>query len=381
MLKKIYIDNWRCFVNFECPLEAIQLLVGSNGVGKSSVFDALALIRSFVCEDEPLAKLLPYESLTRWSSPDRVIQTFELEVERSGQVFHYSLNVEHNPVLRKSRVHLESLELDGATLFHFEKGTVQLYRDDFTTGPTFKFERTRSGLGTVGAGNDNKNLEWFRAWLSSSQVVRLNPFGMRSEAHTEAMTLDKHGVNFSEWFRHSVQEDLEINTRLTNRLQEVWPDFRSLKLEKAGEDTRLLKAKFGSESYSFAELSDGQRCLIVLNAFLCFVEASGSNASKSEVSDSKASGFSLVAFDEALNFVALREIQWWLAEWVSLADDNRIQVLFSGHHPEVIDFLGTSRSLHLSRTAGGPTRVGPLEFQLQTTMPPSALISRGLVDE
>ena len=366
MLKKIYIDNWRCFVNFECPLEAIQLLVGSNGVGKSSVFDALALIRSFVCEDEHLAKLLPYESLTRWSSPDRVFQTFELEVERSDQIFHYTLTVEHNPSLRKTRVHLESLELDGEKLFHFEGGTVQLYRDDSSLGPTFKFERTRSGLGTVGAGNDNKNLEWFREWLKMSLVVRMNPFAMRSEAHTEAVTLDKDGMNFSEWFRHSVQENLDINTRLTNRLQEIWPDFRSLKLEKAGEDTRLLKAKFGSQSYSFAELSDGQRCLIVLNALLCVAEESG---------------FSLVAFDEALNFVALQEIQWWLAEWVSLADDNRIQVFFSGHHPEVIDFLGTGRSLHLSRSAGGPTRVGPLEFSLQTTMPPSALISRGLVDE
>ncbi len=374
MLKKIYIDNWRCFVNFECPLEAIQLLVGSNGVGKSSVLDALALIRSFVCEDEHLAKLLPYESLTRWSSPDRVIQTFELEVERSGQVFHYSLNVEHNPVLRKSRVQLESLELDGAKLFHFEGGTVQLYRDDSSPGPTFKFDRYRSGLGSVGASNDNKHLEWFRVWLTRSLVVRLNPFAMRSEAHTEAMTLDKDGVNFSEWFRHSVQEDLEINTRLTNRLHEIWPDFRSLKLEKAGEDTRLLKAKFGSETYSFAELSDGQRCLIVLNALLCFVEAS----------ESKASGLSLVAFDEAMNFVALREIQPWLAEWVDLIDDGRVQVLFSGHHPEVIDFLGMNRTLYLTRKAGGPTRVGPLEFDLETTMTPSRLISMGLeeaVDE
>ena len=181
MLKKIYIDNWRCFVNFECPLEAIQLLVGSNGAGKSSVFDALALIRSFVCEDEPLAKLLPYESLTRWSSPDRVFQTFELEVERSDQVFHYTLTVEHNPSLRKTRVHLESLELDGEKLFHFEGGTVQLYRDDSSLGPTFKFERTRSGLGTVGAGNDNKNLG------SSAESVgrggELREASGRSEGH------------------------------------------------------------------------------------------------------------------------------------------------------------------------------------------------------
>ena len=200
-------------------------------------------------------------------------------------------------------------------------------------------------------------------------MVRLNPFAMRSEAHTEAITLDKDGVNFPEWFRHSVQEDLEINTRLTNRLQEIWPDFRSLKLEKAGEETRLLKAKFGSESFSFVELSDGQRCLIVLNALLCVAEESG---------------FSLVAFDEALNFVALREIQPWLAEWVDLVDEGRVQVLFSGHHPEVIDFLGMNRTRYLTRKASGPTRVGPLEFHLETTMTPSRLISMGLeeaVDE
>ena len=39
MLKRIYIDNFRCFVNFELNLEKVSLLLGPNGSGKTSIFN------------------------------------------------------------------------------------------------------------------------------------------------------------------------------------------------------------------------------------------------------------------------------------------------------------------------------------------------------
>ena len=41
MLTRIYIDNYRAFVNFEHTFESTQLLMGGNGSGKSSFLDAL----------------------------------------------------------------------------------------------------------------------------------------------------------------------------------------------------------------------------------------------------------------------------------------------------------------------------------------------------
>ena len=48
MLKRIYIDNFRCFVNFEYKPERKQLLLGANGSGKSSLLDAIRAVQGFV---------------------------------------------------------------------------------------------------------------------------------------------------------------------------------------------------------------------------------------------------------------------------------------------------------------------------------------------
>jgi AAA15 family ATPase/GTPase len=48
MLTRIYIDNFKCFVNFEYKPAQRQLILGSNGAGKSSLLDALLFLRRIV---------------------------------------------------------------------------------------------------------------------------------------------------------------------------------------------------------------------------------------------------------------------------------------------------------------------------------------------
>ncbi|MCE2717734.1 MAG: AAA family ATPase [Dolichospermum sp.] len=48
MLKRIYIDNFRGLVNFEMSFDSINLFLGGNGSGKSTVFEALRKVQTFV---------------------------------------------------------------------------------------------------------------------------------------------------------------------------------------------------------------------------------------------------------------------------------------------------------------------------------------------
>lgn len=53
-----------------------------------------------------------------------------------------------------------------------------------------------------------------------------------------------------------------------------------------------------------------------------------------------ADGSVTLCFDEPDNFLALREIQPWLAEVIARTDaQSDTQVLLISHHPEVIDCL------------------------------------------
>jgi len=44
-LSRLYINNYRCFVNFELRPGGRSLLLGYNGTGKSSIFDVLAALQ------------------------------------------------------------------------------------------------------------------------------------------------------------------------------------------------------------------------------------------------------------------------------------------------------------------------------------------------
>jgi predicted ATPase len=45
MIKRLYIDNYKSLVNFELPLRELTLLLGPNGVGKTSVLDVVFAMR------------------------------------------------------------------------------------------------------------------------------------------------------------------------------------------------------------------------------------------------------------------------------------------------------------------------------------------------
>ena len=44
MLTRLYLDNFRCFENFEYKPARRELILGRNGSGKSSLFEALFLL-------------------------------------------------------------------------------------------------------------------------------------------------------------------------------------------------------------------------------------------------------------------------------------------------------------------------------------------------
>ena len=77
MLTRLYIDNFRCFVNFEYRPARRQLIIGGNGSGKSSLIDALSFLHRFAVRGESLDDLPLLDERTRWLS--QINLSFELE--------------------------------------------------------------------------------------------------------------------------------------------------------------------------------------------------------------------------------------------------------------------------------------------------------------
>ena len=91
MLQRVYIDNFRCFVNFELSLAQQQLILGLNGTGKSTLLDALRHLKQLIAGDALPDVLFPYRSRTRWQSSPQ--QTFELHVMLEDSSYRFRLEL------------------------------------------------------------------------------------------------------------------------------------------------------------------------------------------------------------------------------------------------------------------------------------------------
>lgn len=348
MLKRIYIDNFRCLVNFEIKFDAINLLLGTNGSGKTSVFDVLRLLQDFIIGDARIHEAFPTTGLTRWQTGKH--QRFELEIDAAGDRYVYCLLIDHDMDRRRMRVFEEKLDLNGNPLFACKEGVAQLYRDNHSPGPQYPFDWTLSAVGALHERPDNQKLTRFKRELAKLILVRPIPALMERESRGEQERLDHKMENFVSWYRHLAQEHMGAMVTLLGELKSVLPGFDSLSLKESGEDARALKAWFSHPgggkpiSFDFSELSDGQKMLIALYTLVFGL---------------KDEGISLF-LDEPDNFLALREIQPWLSNLADEVGESIEQVVLISHHPEIINYLGGAHGRWLERDTQGPTRVGEM---------------------
>lgn len=358
MFKRLCCHNYRSLVNFEIELDELNLLLGRNGSGKTSVLDAVfalcrLLDRSAKVTDDGI---FPVRTLTRWQSSRE--QAFELDVELKcelqgdflGVLFTYRLEVEHEETSRRSRIIRESLTESGQPLFQFERGDVQLYRDDHSEGPKYCADWSESALARVQPRADNKKLTRFVDFMGRVTVCSLSPARFEAEAAEESVRLSRDATNFAAWYRHVQLENPGQVAELGSELREVIQGFDQLSLVKAGLDVRALMVNFaeeGGKRYSLRldEISDGQRALIALYA-LARLTANQDCA---------------LFLDQPENFVALAEIQPWLIEVADNCGQSLPQVVMCSHHPELIDYLGRENGILFSCGDGGVTRMSKLK--------------------
>lgn len=375
MIKRLYIDNYKCFVNFELELQRLNLILGDNGSGKSTLFEVLRLLYNLIVEQQTVGELFSPNTLTRWQ--DRSIQTFELEVEGNDGLYSYKVEIGYLRQEQKCRIQVEELRFNRKLIFAFNLGEVQLYKDNFEAGPKYSFDWNRSGLATILPRKDNTLLSWFKHRISNVHVLRIDPTAMTARSERENETPEMNLSNFASWYRHLSQEDPGKVFDLFNSLKEVIEGFDALRLASDGGEraprTLELQQHITAEpdsvqprvEFSFDELSDGQRALIALYTLLHF-------------SVDKDVTFCI---DEPDNYITLREIQPWLLELGDLSAETS-QVLLISHHPELINLLALDKGIAFERSYGtGPVRPKPFSADTSSGLSVSEIVARGWQDE
>src|ERR1035438_8007604 len=102
MLTRIYIDNFRCFVNFEYRPEKKQLLLGANGSGKSSLLEAIRCVKSFIAGEEN-----PFTQSTRTRWQDKPLQVIEVDALLDRKEYLYRGEIRFASETRQTSVNMQ----------------------------------------------------------------------------------------------------------------------------------------------------------------------------------------------------------------------------------------------------------------------------------
>jgi predicted ATPase len=354
MLKHVSIHNYKCFVDFELALPRRLLMVGSNGSGKTSLWEALAGLQDVIVRSTEVESAFPTRSLTRWRKDDRV-QRFGLDLQLGSEAYRYELELIHDVDRRSASVRREHLSAGDDVLYESAEGEVRLYGDDPAPAPrtAFNFTRKRSFLPDMEPRPDNKRTIAFREAVANMWLLAPSPWRLEPTTTAEAPWLDRDGKNLASWLRGMFVERAGLGNELLEALRATIPGLRNIAFERVSSEVRELMLTFrvGGSDYklSAGELSDGQRTLLVLYGFLL---GAGDRAA--------------IAFlDEPETGLAPHEMQPYLATLSAALDKHAGQVFVISHHPAVVDYIAPASAVRFSRPGGGPARVA--EVTLETT--------------
>ena len=366
MIDCVYIDNYKCFSNFQFEPGQIELILGDNGSGKSSLLDVLRKLREFLVTGSSTLELFPQSNLTAWDKRNE--QKFEIGLTGNDGRYFYSLTLQHDRKSGKNKSVHEVLQFDDITLYEYDGQMAHLFRDNGSEGPVFPFDWNKSAVATLPERNDNAKISWFRNRISTTFLLAPNPLNMLAHSELEEETPDFRMKNLSAWLRHLFQEDLDEMQQIRDSLKDVIHGLQTFKHEKTSEKSRSLRFQFdfsddGKNSFwlPLDDLSDGQRQLVALYA------AQMSMLKKDHT----------VCLDEPDNYVSLREIQPWLLNAKDATEDNDSQLWIISHNSELIDYLASDHGVQFYRDSGGPVRVKKFEWKSDDVLKPSQIIARG----
>ncbi len=373
MITRLYANNFRCLVAFKAEFDSFGVLCGPNGAGKSSVFDAVTLIRTLATGDGYLGgdgeRDVPHLEFTNWqkgTAQESTIQEFELAVTAAGHSFEYVLHIEQKADYEKPRIVREGATCDKKSLFERDLEGVRFKKSDGTqTG--FPLDWRQAALASIQPKGSLSELATLQETISKLLILRPNPRGMEKESKAESRRPDLYLNNLTSWYR-SLYQDQDWTNALRDLLRDVWPDFKSFRLEDVGMNTKALQLRFESSNgpdggvLFFNQLSDGEKAIVGLYMVRAALATGAAQT---------------VLIDEPDNFVGLPELQPWVLSLREMLDEDHQAIIIS-HHPEVLNNAGEEFGCYLWRdNHTSPTRIGPLK--VPAGLNPGEAVARGWI--
>jgi len=328
MIRRLYIDNYKCFSNFELRLDKLpcSMIIGSNGSGKSTVAEVLSLFGAIGRGNADINDIMPRYARsvlkTERSSPTI---TLEIEVGDTTRTWQYSLCVEPDGISYK----IVSEKLSRGETVLLDRGKLHL-SDTVIAMAVISDE-------TSGA----RHIADMRSMLAAIYVLRPVPQMMRASAATNTgYFLNVDASNFASWLPNVMAHDNNAYSAFREYLQCVFPDFANVELVNTTVEGRTFMVGFKTGnsgeivSLGFDRLSDGEKCQFIAASLIAL------NAHVPNLT---------VFWDEPDNYITTSEVAYLLPALCN-SFQKRGQLIVSSHSREAIVTFGENEIISFKRT-------------------------------
>lgn len=337
MLQRLYVHNFRCLENFELVVKEMPsaLLIGKNGVGKSTIAAALEILQGVGRGVNRVGKLVEPTDFARGRSDVPI--RFEVEILLDEKLYKYVLALELPEGWPELRVFEEQLTVAGNAIYSRKEAQVTLYVTSQNREAQFLVDWHLIALPVIQEQSEKDPLRTFKTWLARTIILAPIPSLMTGDSGGETLKPMRDGSNFGEWFRGLLSGYPAAYTQVEKFLRELMPDMRDFQNEVIGKDSKSMIVRFennnGTVSVSFKDLSDGEKCF-----FICAVVLAANQFY----------GPLFCFWDEPDNYLSLSEVGQFVTSLRRLFK-NSGQFLATSHNPEAIRKFSNENTLVLDR--------------------------------
>jgi energy-coupling factor transporter ATP-binding protein EcfA2 len=349
MIRRLYIHNFRCLENFELPIarQSSALLIGKNGVGKTTVSKALEILQKIARGTNRVGDLVNDHDLA-WGRAD-VPMRFEIEVELNAKIYMYVIAFEFPKGFKELRVLDEKFAVDGTPVYTRQLAQVILAKTVGEGEAKFRIDWHLVALPIVQEQSSEDPLSVFKQWLARMLILRPIPSLISGDSKLETLEPNPDGNDFAAWFSGLLASAPAAYSQIDEYLKQVMPDLVDIQNPSIGPNFRSLRVQFSSDQRTlklpFEDLSDGEKCFMICALVLA----------------AKTSYPSVACFwDEPDNYLALSEVGHFV---LALRKAFQIggQFIATSHNPEAIDRFSRDNTFVLYRHSHlEPTLVRPL---------------------